>query len=96
MTTPSSEDVPVTGTGRVCGESASSAPRVTTISTPSSWQTPRISSANGFQRMFGSMPRMSTTSRPTSGSRAKETRVVGQVTSRRPSSPTETVGRLTW
>ena len=41
---------------------------------------------NCFQRMFGSMPRISTTSRPMSARRAYETRVVGQVTSRRPAS----------
>ena len=87
--------MPLTGTGRVCGVSASSAPRVTTISTPSSRATPSSSWQNARQRMVGSMPCTSTTSRVASGMRATEIRVVGQVIVRTPSSMT-TSGRLTW
>jgi hypothetical protein len=47
-------------------------------------------------RMDGSMPCTSTTTRPVRGAVATATWVVGQVICRRPSSPTETVGRFTW
>ena len=87
---------PLTGTGRVCGVSPSSAPRITTISTPSSWAKPRISLQNERQRMDGSMPRTSTRSRGLSPvTRTTDSRVVGQVILRTPPS-IHTVGRLTW
>ena len=53
----------MTGTGRVCGVSASSAPSVTTVVTPSCSMCSSSSAQNRRQRMFGSMPCMSTTSR---------------------------------
>ena len=55
--------VPVTGIGRVCGVSASSAPRVTTSSPPRSSQAASSSAQNWRQRMLGSMPRIRITSR---------------------------------
>ncbi len=94
--TASSVAVPVTGIGRVCGVSASSAPSVTTISTPSSSAKASSSWQKDFQRMLGSMPWTSTTSRCCSGSRATVTRVVGHSSSRAPEAPKAIVGRLTW
>ena len=61
--------VPVTGIGRVCGVSASSAPRVITSSPPRSSQAASSSAQNCRQRMFGSMPRIRITSRSRSGGR---------------------------
>ena len=52
-----------TGTGRVCGESASSAPISTTSSTPSSARPVVSSLVKPPQRMFGSTPWTRTTSR---------------------------------
>ena len=60
----------VTGIGRVCGVSASSAPRVTTSSPPSSSQAASSSAQNCRQRMLGSMPRIRITSRSRSGGEA--------------------------
>ena len=62
--------LPVTGQGLVCGTSASSAPRVTTSSMPSSSRNPTIMSVNVRQRRFGSIPSSSTTSRSSPGGRA--------------------------
>ncbi len=91
-----SEVTPLTGTGRVCGVSPSSAPRITTISTPSSCAKPSSSWQNERQRMLGSIPRISTMSRVFgSVTRTTDSRVVGQVIRRTPSS-IHTVGRLTW
>ena len=55
------------GTGRVCGVSASRAPRITTFVTPSSSMNSRMSAQNVRQRIFGSMPCSSTTSRTAPG-----------------------------
>lgn len=91
-----SEVTPLTGTGRVCGVSPSNAPRMTTISTPSSWAKPRISLQNDRQRIDGSIPRTRTRSRGFSPpTRTTDSRVVGQVIFRVPPS-SHTVGRLTW
>ena len=90
-----SDAVPETATGRVCGESESRAPSVTTISTPSSSARPTISSQKPRQRMLGSSPRTSTTSR-SPGSRAIDSRVVGHSMRRLLPSSRLTVGRLTW
>lgn len=91
-----SDVTPLTGTGRVCGVSPSSAPSTTTISTPSSWANPRISLQNERQRIDGSMPRTRTRSRGLSPPiRTTESLVVGQVILRTPPSR-KTVGRLTW
>ncbi len=95
-----SEVTPLTGTGRVCGVSPSSAPSTTSISTPNSWAKPRISLQNERQRMLGSMPRTSTRSRGlplpfASAIRTTDSRVVGHVILRTPPS-SQTVGRLTW
>ena len=51
---------------------------------------------NERHRMLGSMPCSSTTSRGASGMRATDSRVVGQVTVRVPSSSSSIIGRLTW
>ena len=88
--------VPVTGTGRVCGVSASSAPRVTTIWPPRSSAAASSSAQNCRQRMFGSMPRIRMTSRCRSGGLAIAICVLGQVMLRWPRSSVPTSGRLTW
>ena len=62
-TSSASVALPVTGQGRVCGTSASSAPSVTTSSMPSSPRNVTIMSVNVRQRRFGSMPSSRTTSR---------------------------------
>jgi hypothetical protein len=74
--------VPLTGTGRVCGLSASSAPSVTTSSTSRAAATASTSSQKPRQRMFGSCPRTSTTSRSLPGGLQTAKRVVGQVSRR--------------
>ena len=84
--------VPVTGIGRVCGVSASRAPRVITSSPPRSSQAARISAQNCRQRMFGSMPRTRITSRSRSGGEAIASCVLGQVIRRCPSSSSPTSG----
>ena len=88
--------VPVTGIGRVCGVSASRAPRVTTSSPPSSSQAASSSAQNCRHRMLGSMPRTRTTSRSRSGGEATAIWVLGQVIRRWPRSSVPTIGRLTW
>ena len=55
------------GTGSVCATSAISAPRVTTISTPSISAASAIPSANVRQRRFGSVPASRTRSRSAPG-----------------------------
>ena len=65
-----SDVAPVTGTGRVCGMSESSAPRVTTVDTSSSAASPRISRTNCCHFMLGSMPCTRTMSRGYRGTRA--------------------------
>ena len=91
-----SEEAAVTGTGRVCGASASSAPSSTAVSTPSSSMIPTMSWQKDRQRMFGSMPWISTTSRSEPGSLASDIRVVGQLMRRVLPSTSSTVGRVTW
>ncbi len=88
--------VPETGIGRVCGVSASSAPRVTTSSAPSSSEAASSSAQNCRQRMLGSIPRSRMTSRVAPGGEQTESCVEGQVIRRMPSSVLPTVGRLTW
>ena len=78
--------VPLTGTGRVCGVSASSAPRVATRSISSAWAPSMSSSQKPRQRMLGSSPRSTTRSRLASGSRATLRRVVGHSMRRAPPS----------
>ena len=92
---PSSEVVPVTGTGRVCGESASSAPSVTIVSTPSSWAYARRSAQKPRQRMFGSIPCTRTRSRAVPGVRTTDKRVVGHSILRVTPSGSVTIGRVT-
>ena len=86
----------MTGTGRVWGVSASSAPRVTTVVTPRSSIWSSSSAQNLRHRMFGSMPCMSTTSRVAPGGRHTDSRVVGHSTRRVTPSTIRTVGLVTW
>ena len=67
---PHTRPSPVTGAGRVCGTSASSAPSVTTSSTPSSRAKSVITVANVRQRRFGSIPSSRTASRSSPSGRA--------------------------
>ena len=64
--------VPVTGIGRVCGVSASSAPSVTTTLAPRSSTQASSSAQNERHFMLGSMPRTRMTSRSRSGGDADE------------------------
>jgi hypothetical protein len=91
-----SEAVPLTGTGRVCGLSASSAPSVMTSSTSSWAAIVTSSSQKPRQRMFGSRPAHEHHVAVGVGQRQTETRVVGQVIRRVAPSTSETCGRLTW
>jgi len=84
------------GMGRVCGTSASSAPIVTTVVTPSRSAMSSSSRQNVRQRIDGSIPCTRTTRRPLAGTVTAVTVVVGHVISRRPSSEVVTTGRLTW
>ena len=91
----------MTGTGRVCGESASSAPGRMTISAPRLVKPLTRSLQNPRQRMFGSMPRtrMMSAARcgPSLGGLApRERLVVGQTSRRVLPSLTSSTGRLTW
>lgn len=95
LTRPASDAAPVTGTGRVWGASASSAPSSTTLRISSSSISPTSSRQNDRHRMLGSIPCSSTTSLPF-GSRAHDTRVVGQVMPRVSPSVISTMGRVTW
>jgi len=88
--------VAVTGIGRVCGTSASSAPTVTRVVTPSRSAHSSSSIVYDRQRIEGSMPSTMTTSRPIAGTWAASSRVVGQVIRRWSSSSMPTLGRLTW
>ena len=86
----------MTGTGRVCGESASSAPSRITSSTFSSAKDATSSSQKPRQRMFGSMPCTRTRSRPRPAGRARLSRVVGQTRRSVFPSVTSMTGRVTW
>ncbi|BDH57490.1 hypothetical protein MTP03_24290 [Tsukamurella sp. PLM1] len=87
---------PVTGTGRVCGVSARSDPRITTLSILSSVNTAISWSQKARQRKLGSMPRSSTTSRSALGGRHTDSVVDGHSTARVTPSICLIVGRLTW
>ncbi len=91
-----SEAAAETGTGLVCGESASSAPSRMTISTPSSVNAVTSSAVNPRQRMFGSMPWTRTRSRFKPGGRASASLVVGQTRRSVMPSLTSITGRVTW
>ncbi len=91
-----SEAAAATGTGRVCGESASSAPSSTTVCTPRSVKDCTSSAAKPRQRMLGSMPCTRTTSRPMSSGVATDSRVVGQTSRSVRPSDTSITGRVTW
>ena len=91
-----SYDVPVTGVGRVCGVSVSSAPNVMTFVTPRRSTWPSSSRQNAFQRRFGSIPLTSTTCRSVPGSCATDSRVVCQSMRRVTPPVRRTCGRVTW
>ena len=84
-----------TGRGRLCGESARSAPRDTTEETSSACSCSSTSSQNLFQRSDGSGPSTATISGPRGGV-IRCRRVSGQSTTRSPSSVVRISGRLTW
>ncbi len=86
----------VTGTGRVCGESASSAPSSTTISARNSVKAATSSAQNRRQRMFGSIPCTRTTSRSAGFPVAASSRVVGHTSRCVAPSVTSVTGRVTW
>ena len=87
----------MTGVGRVCGVSDSSAPRVTTgPDVQLAHDAEQLARRTLRQRMFGSMPRTSTRSNSAPGGRQTDSRVVGQLIRRVTPSTSETVGRLTW
>jgi len=75
--------------------SASKAPKVTTVFTPSRSKWPSSSAQKVRQRMLGSMPRSSTTSRAEPGGRHTVSRVTGQSIRRVTPSTIRTVGRVT-
>ena len=66
-----SDDEPLTGTGRVCGVSASNAPNVTSSVTPARRARPTTVEQNARHLMFGSGARNSRTSRSAPGGRAR-------------------------
>ncbi len=86
----------MTGTGLVCGESASSAPTMITSSAPSSLKPSTSSRLNPRQRMFGSMPctRMMSLSSPAGLTWASL--VVGHESLRVWPSVTSSTGLVTW
>ena len=86
----------VTGTGRVCGESASSAPSSTTISTPSSVKDSTSSSQNARQRMLGSIPCTSTMSRSAASGWPRTAAWSARPGARSGPSDTSMTGRVTW
>ena len=88
--------LPLIGSGRVYGTSASSAPSSTTRVTSRLWHSSSTCSQNVRQRMLGSMPRISTTSRSVPGGLATMNLVVGHSMLRVSPSAIVTVGRLTW
>ena len=81
-----------TGTGRVCGVSASSAPIVITSSDSYLRASSTIVSENARQRMFGSVP--STIRRSCDGD--ANTSVTGHSSRRTSPSTSCTVGRVCW
>ena len=91
-----SEALPLIGSDRVYGTSASSAPSSTTRVTSRLWHSSSTSSQKVRQRVLGSMPRISTTSRRCPGGLATANRVVGHSMRRVSPSAWVTVGRLTW
>ncbi len=90
-----SEALPLIGSERVYGTSASSAPSSTTRVTSRLWHTSSTSWQKVRQRVLGSMPRISTTSDSASAGLATANRVVGHSIRRSSPSGWETVGRLT-
>ena len=82
----------------MCGESASSAPTRISVSTPSSVKPLISSSVKPRQRMFGSTPCTSTMSldSPVAAARARDSRVVGQISRSVFPATTSITGRLTW
>ena len=69
---PRRSEVAVIGSGRVCGTSASSAPRVTNVETPTDWANSSSSMVKDRQRVDGSMPCTRMTSRSSAGGRRQQ------------------------
>jgi hypothetical protein len=88
--------VPLTGVGRVCGVSVSSAPSVMTFVTPSRSTYPSSSVQNARHRRFGSIPLTSTTCRSVPGICATDSRVVCHSMRRVTPSASFACGRVTW
>ena len=84
------------GTGRLWATSAISAPSVTIISTPSSWQASRIADEKVRQRRLGSVPLSSTRSRSARGARTATSELPGQSIWRACPSDRRIDGRVTW
>ena len=87
----SSEAVPISGTGRECGTSASRAPSEIAIVAPNRSAMPVICSENRRQRSAGSGPSTRITSVP--GSETDQTPTVGHTIERLRSSSRRTCGR---
>src|SRR5215210_4749934 len=95
-TSPSSEAMPVTETGRECGTSASSAPSEVTIWTPSASARSITVWQNVRQRIAGSGPESRIKSRGARGTRASWISNSGQSMARVRPSRRRTVGRVAW
>src|SRR5829696_387221 len=95
-TSASSEANAVTPTGRECGTSASSAPSVTTICTPSASASSTTVAQNVRQRYAGSGPVRITRSRGARGTRASCTSMSGHSIRRWWLPDSRTVGRVDW
>src|SRR5215212_6768892 len=95
-TSPSSDAMPVTETGRECGTSASSAPSEVTICTPSASARSMTVWLKVRQRIAGSGPESRIRSRGARGTRASWISNSGQSISRVRPSRRRTVGRVAW
>ena len=84
------------GTGRVCETSATRAPIVITISTPSASEAVATVSEKVRQRRFGSVPSRSTRSRSAAGIRIAIRLFCGQSMLRAWPSVRLIVGRVAW
>src|SRR4051812_32416867 len=92
----SSVAIPVIGTGRECGTSASRAPSVTTSWVPRTSASSTIARENVRHRIDGSGPQSRTRSRGARGTRAAHTSTSGHSISRWRPSTRRTFGRVAW
>jgi len=91
-----SDAKPLTETARVCGTSASNAPSVTTICTPTASATSTSSEVNVRQRIDGSEPETTIRSRGARGTRTSERTTSGHSRERLPDSSRRIFGRVAW